>query len=400
MDPLIKAITLKNFRSIPWARVELDNPIFLVGKNGAGKSNFADAFAFLSEAMTQPLQTVFDNRPGVRHRVSDGHRPRILGLKVEFGPLNGEIAGGYYAFEVKGVQDYGIEVAREQCAVDSRDSSRRFWFDREGSEFNTNIEGIKPAPEPTALALPIVGGHNVLAPIVKMLSLIRTYSIEPAKLREMQDPDGGTALRRDGSNAASVLQEIRRREPKMMERIFELLATIVPHTTKVRPVKHGNKLAIEFTQEISKNKIITFESYNISDGTLRTLGLLAAIFQQPIPTLLVIEEPEATIHPGAIGALLDLLQMASRKMQVVVTTHSPDILDAQWLQDTQLRVVEWEAGASRIASLSGETRAALQEHLMGAGELLRHNALTPVPLCKPPASILQTELDELFSSLR
>ena len=46
------------FRSVYWQEVDLDNPTFVVGQNGSGKSNFADAFAFLSEAMSSPLQAV------------------------------------------------------------------------------------------------------------------------------------------------------------------------------------------------------------------------------------------------------------------------------------------------------------------------------------------------------
>ena len=72
----------------------------------------------------------------------------------------------------------------------------------------------------------------------------------------------------------------------------------------------------------------------MSDGTLRAIALITAIFQIPKPPVVVIEEPELTMHPGALGAILDLLQLASERMQVVVTTHSPDILDARWIKNT------------------------------------------------------------------
>lgn len=67
-------------------------------------------------------------------------------------------------------------------------------------------------------------------------------------------------------------------------------------------------------------------------------------------------------------------------MQVIVTTHSPDILDAEWIEDRHLRIAQWEAGKTRIASVSPSVRKALAEHLMGAGELLRANALTSAEL--------------------
>ena len=96
--------------------------------------------------------------------------------------------------------------------------------------------------------------------------------------------------------------------------------------------------------------------------------------------MLVIEEPEATIHPGALGSILDVLRHAGRFMQVVVTTHSPDVLDAKWIEERHLRIVNCDKGATRISRVSPATREALSEHLMGAGELLRSNALTSADL--------------------
>ena len=100
-----------------------------------------------------------------------------------------------------------------------------------------------------------------------------------------------------------------------------------------------------------------------------------AVFQKPSPSLLVIEEPEATIHPGALGAVLDLIRKATKTMQVVVTTHSPELLDAKWITDANLRIVSWQEGASHLLPPSEATRQAMRQHLMGAGELLRSNAL-------------------------
>ncbi len=57
-EPILRTLILKRFRSLPAEVVEFDNPTFFVGQNGSGKSNFADAFAFLAEAMALPLQTV------------------------------------------------------------------------------------------------------------------------------------------------------------------------------------------------------------------------------------------------------------------------------------------------------------------------------------------------------
>ena len=101
------------------------------------------------------------------------------------------------------------------------------------------------------------------------------------------------------------------------------------------------------------------------------MGYLMALFQSNSPPLIAVEEPEATIHPGALESLLEMLLTASADVQVVMTTHSPELLDAKWITDRHLRMVDWRDGATHVGSVSGANRAALQQHLMGAGELLR-----------------------------
>lgn len=373
----ITRIVIKRFRSFPSAVLELDNPLFVVGRNGSGKSNLADVFSFVAEAMSSPLQAVLDRKGGisaVRNRSSVKSAPPNMGLAFEFGAFNG-IAGGRFAFEIKALPNYGFRIVREQCLVCGK-SGIRWWFDR-SDIWKSNADGLTPALEPTALALPLVGGDERFACILKVLSAMRVYSIEPAKLREMQDPDSGIVLKPDGSNAASVLQELSRGEnaKSVRQEVFRILESIVPETKAVAHKKHGNKWSMSFSQEWGEGKKLTFDAFSMSDGNLRSLGLIMAVFQKPSPSVLVIEEPEATIHPGALGAVLDLIRRAAKTMQVVVTTHSPELLDAKWITDNNLRIVSWQEGASHLLMPSAATREAMRSHLMGAGELLRANAL-------------------------
>ena len=396
MEPTIKQLVLKRFRSIPSERITFDNPTIFVGRNGSGKSNLVSAFSFLAEAMASPLQAVFDKAGGistVRNRTSGQSYPPNLGLRVDFGRMNGKAASGFYAFEVRALPNYGFSVVREQCSR-AFDGGTRSWFDRVGTKFTSNVGGVKPALDPASLSLPVVGGEAKFAPVLRALAAMRVYSIEPSKLRDMQEPDTGTSLKSDGGNVTSVLKEIERQSKDDFQRISDILATIVPNTKRVQVKKHGKNLSLEFTQEWGERKKLKFEGFSMSDGTLRAIGLLAAVFQRPVPSLIAIEEPEATIHPGALESVLDLLRHASRQMQVVITTHSPELLDAKWITDQHLRIVEWIEGATRVAPVSDSTRKALHDHLMGAGELLRSNALQPAPLFDD-----QLAQDKLFEDL-
>jgi predicted ATPase len=176
-----------------------------------------------------------------------------------------------------------------------------------------------------------------------------------------------------------VLQALARKYGSDLGRLCEILETIIPGTMNVRPVKHGKKLSLEFTQQWGegKGKQIKFEAFVMSDGTLRALGILGALFQKPVPTLIAIEEPESTIHPEALGTILDVIRMASATTQIVATTHSPELLDADWIEPENIRIVTWGEGVTRVLPLGAASVKALKEHLMGAGEQFRSNALRP-----------------------
>ena len=374
--PMLKKLLLRRFRSFPGAEIQFDNPTFLVGRNGAGKSNLADAFSFLSEAMTPPLSAVFERRAGfaaVVNRRSSRGRPSNLGLRVDMLDLDEATSRANYAFELQYLKDYGFKVVRERCFL--RLDRGFIRFDRNEKGFTSNVKSLDPPLVPNALALPLIGGDARFRPIWDFLSGMHVYRIDPTVLRGMQDPDSGVPLHSNGRNAVSIIREIRR-IPNDWKTFLALLKSIVPGTTDLRSIEHGDKFSLELTQEWTNSDRMRFESYNLSDGTLRSLGLLTAVFQRPRPSVLVIEEPEATMHPGALGAVLDLLSYAKDFMQVVVTTHSSDLLDAKWIKDGHLRIINWEDGVSRASPVSKAARGVLKEHIMEAGELMRSNALT------------------------
>lgn len=250
-------------------------------------------------------------------------------------------------------------------------------FRREDNNVLRSDPKLQPDLEDDALALPLIAGSKAFAPLAEALGSIRFAAIVPDKVREYQIPDGGRALRPDGSNAASVLREMVEKHPERYARLCEFLRAAVPGTRDVQPKKVGNRLTLEFTQEAATE--VRFEAFSMSDGTLRIVGLLLALLQVPSPLLLVIEEPEAAIHPGALAVLLDAMREAKERSQLLVTTQSPEILDAEWITEDDVRIVEWENGFSRIRPLAEGARAMLRDHLFTAGELLRSNALVGAP---------------------
>jgi predicted ATPase len=120
----------------------------------------------------------------------------------------------------------------------------------------------------------------------------------------------------------------------------------------------------------------------MSDGTLRALGILDALFQlgnnrMPRVPLVGIEEPEVALHPAATAVLLDSLRDASGNTQILVTSHSPDLLDDERVKSASILAVIAEQGVTHIGPLDAAGRSALRDNLYTAGELLRIGQMSP-----------------------
>jgi predicted ATPase len=218
------------------------------------------------------------------------------------------------------------------------------------------------------------------------------YNLNPERIRDLQSPDMGDVLARDGSNLVSVLERLRA-NPEQFARIQEYLRIVVPGIQEVRPIAVGPKETLEFRQVVygSPNPW-RFFAQSMSDGTLRALGVLVALFQStngrfaPVP-LIGIEEPEVALHPAASGALRSSLSEASQQLQVLVTSHSPDLLDDPELDPERLLAVISEDGITRIGVVSEGGRRMLRDQLYTAGELLRLDQLVPEGIAPGHAAI-------------
>lgn len=391
--PIIHEIAIKGFRSLANVSISLSNPTFFVGRNGAGKSNITDALSFLSDAVNSRLQWAIDRRGGMKAlctKTADGNLGSIAFL-IRFGTLPPETMvrmpasadnSSRYSFEIKPLQNGGYEVLREQAIFEA--PNRRDWFDLSGDTLRTNAENYQHPPghqtpwkwmQTGSLVLPTFGG-TFIGNMAHILRSACVYGIEPAAVRSMQEPDAFEFLKADGSNAATILEAIGTRRQDVVKQIVNLLSAVLPGIEEIKTVNFANRKALEFTLAWEGSRII-FDAHSMSSGSLRALGLLLAIFQPNTPTILGIEEPENSMHPGATSVLLDLLNFACSQSQVLITTQSPEVLDAGWIRDENLRIVSWQSGQTIISDVPQASRTALQDHLMTAGELFRSEAFVP-----------------------
>ena len=103
--------------------------------------------------------------------------------------------------------------------------------------------------------------------------------------------------------------------------------------------------------------------------------------------LVGIEEPESALHPDAAGVLTDVLQEASERTQVLITSHSADLLDRDAIPVDSILAVVALNGETQLAPLDEASRDVLRQHLFTAGELLRMDQLVPDPVLAHPKQL-------------
>jgi predicted ATPase len=379
-------VRLRHYRSIASADVTLGDLLLLVGPNGSGKSNFLDALRLTSESLQTSLDQALRSRGGVAEvrRRSTGH-PTHFAIDLEF---RGEDLQGAYGFEVGAVRGGGFRIAREYCDVwfDSRAGEGERYADARFSVVDGRLdfttEPVMPPVSEQRLYLVAAAGLEVFRPVFDGLAGISVFNLNPDVMRQPQTPDAGELLHRDGANVASVLDRLERSNRGSADkvRIEEYLQQIVPGMHGVRRSDLGNWETLQFIQDVpGARSPWRFQAQSVSDGTLRALGVLVALFAGTGGTLSTvgIEEPESALHPAAAGVLLDALRDASERRQVIVTSHSPDLLDRHDFKLSELRAVRSVNGETVIGELDQAGALALREDLYTPGELLRTDQLLP-----------------------
>ena len=328
---LITRVVLRNYKSIAACDVSPAQLTFLVGPNGSGKSNFLDALRFVADSLRHSLDHALRDRGGIKEvrRRSGGH-PNHFGIRLEFDL--GE-SRGYYAFRIGAEPKGGHQVQREECYVVPRHGGDPQYFCVERGRMVKTSLAHGPATVADRLFLVSASGFGILRPVYDALSGTGFYNLRPEAIRDLQPPDPGDLLKRDGSNIASVLASLAKRSPRVKDRIEEYLAKIVPGVSGVSRVSAGPRETLEFRQQVrGAPHPWRFYASSMSDGTLRACGVLLSLFQRAGSTaserwLVGIEEPEVALHPAAAAVLVDSLRDAAEHTQVIVTSHSTDLLD-------------------------------------------------------------------------
>ena len=378
--PFIQRIELNNLLSFGSNDNGLDLlPLnVLIGPNGSGKSNFIEAIA-LMRAAPRDYQDVVRRGGGVREWLwkgapeANGHIAWVVANPVGSQPIRHDLA-----FQAVG-QNFGLvqEIVQSSQNNDCQESSDIFYRYAQGQPI-IRAQGrsgqIDRVLDPISLDLDrsILAqrrdpdNYPELAGLASNYERIRIYREwtfgRKAIFREPQKADlPNDVLAEDFANLGLFLNRLKTRHPAAARAILEGLSDLYDGLTEFNVLIEGGTVQVFFTEGE-----FVIPATRLSDGTLRYLCLLAILCDPKPPPLICIEEPELGLHPDVLPKLADHLLAASRRTQLIVTTHSDVLVDAMSDQPESVVICEKHDGATSMTRLvADDLQVWLEKYRLG-----------------------------------
>jgi predicted ATPase len=361
------AIKLENWRNFLSVETELQRRAFLVGPNASGKSNYLDAFRFLRDVadVQGGLQRAVDSRGGVS-QIRSLHARRQPGVAIE----------AKLDLDADEIWTYRLEFTQNQSqqAVVQRELVTRngtTLLDRPDSD-----DQMDPQRR-TQTHLEQVSANKGFREVAEFLSKIRYLHLVPQLVRE---PDRSTGKSRDPFGG-DFLEQLARTPKRTLEtrlrRIEAALRVAVPQLKELkldrdeRGIPHLRGLYEHWRPHAGWQT----ES-QLSDGTLRLLGLLWSLLDGDAPLLL--EEPELSLHAEVVRHIPRIFSRLGRKTgrQIVVSTHSAELLSDSGIapEEVLLLTPSREGTSVSLASSDRQIRALLESDIAMAEAVLPRTA--------------------------
>lgn len=382
-------VAIRNYRSLADVEVTFEPLTVLIGANASGKSNLIDALALITDSLSGELETAVLSRGGREALVWYGAQEAAFSLALDYKP-DPRRAATTYEMEVGfGDGDRPVVLSErillKQARTETR-GRRRNALDvalGRGKVFDEAIEAHREITgDAHTLLVAALGLFEEQPQVKQMRDFVEGWTfmrVDVDAIRQPQTYLRTESLSTSASNLALVLHAMMVHRPEALASVNEMLSAVIPGEPRAEPQVVGGKVILGFRSAQFPDQ--TFPSSSVSDGTLRLLAYLTALEIDPHPSLICIEEPEHGLHPDAVAGLIEILsvQSAERRIQLLLTTHAPEVLDAV-PSPASIRVVEKQAdGSTRVGPIDEMNDLDRWLEDFKLSELWRHNAIGANP---------------------
>ncbi|MEM0315566.1 MAG: AAA family ATPase, partial [Archaeoglobaceae archaeon] len=399
----IKRIEVQNFKSFNDLKVELGDFNVVIGPNASGKSNFVQIFKFLKDMATSGLDNAISMQGGgeyltnmkirsskefsikivasgllLRESIGDNIITGIIGIVIEEAIEN--VSEKRSSFRMMTLQNLtyeltlkfkgrrGFEILAENltCGInfkrDKKIEKGELILNRIGKKgevrFHLPPERDIEIPKDDTLYILSFGSGNKLSPTVSFFDMptpiltplkeicqsIAIYDFDPKLSKKATPITGKIELEEDGRNLPLVLKNILERKEEK-RKLSNLIQYLLPFVEDLSVEKFADKSML-FKMRESYFTDQYLPASLISDGTINITAMIVALFFEK-KNLAIIEEPERNVHPQLISRVVNMMKDASKKKQIIVTTHNPEFVKHAGLENLLL-ISRDDDGFSRI----------------------------------------------------
>lgn len=367
---MISRIELKNYRNLDLENgLSLDNLNIFVGSNGSGKSNLIRIFKFLQDGLIgvpDPKRGISSYESAVADfgsgRILDAtiEKPAVVWFDIRFNNGKDYDDGLQIDFDVRSENDLSIK-SEGFYRIPGWNNKAEFYYHINNNlstgiikVINNDLHEVKPInhtynkdialphirdwvdiqisdpnseyPKDT-LNYPVLYASERFFYNIFFWYFYESSNIHLNRIRKTSPELGSldNALSPTGENLVLVLYNLIRDNVDFEERITDAMRELFPRTKRIRILPLGRlSLSLEWYVEGQKQPFYLDE---MSDGTVRMLCWATVLLSPRQQSLIVIDEPEAGIHPAWLRILAGWIKEASRRSQVIISTHSADLLD-------------------------------------------------------------------------
>ncbi len=361
------------------------NPfIVFIGPNNAGKGNIFDCLLFLSEFVkTGPGAA--RKRGGFEQIVFNGDIGQTISIELQ-GSIKMQNKERLYRYFIEFESDRYGNCNNKEEAFSLMENGRKKLLE------SPSEGGIAITWDETGTKIGVLGAgrdklylasfrdqdyYPILGHFANEVQNWAIFNLSPPLMRSSLPVKRELQLQSLGENLPVVLHVLQTEYPMKFREIEDILKSAVPELEELTTGLTAHEPGQTYVRIREKGLKTSVPAWGMSDGTLRLLGHLATLYLPSPPPLLCFEEPENYVHPRLLKLMVDLLKNASEKTQVLVTTHSPYLVNL--LQPEDLFIVEKQDGKTQVKKAKDKKGIKEASKTLGLGEMWYSGSLGGVP---------------------
>jgi predicted ATPase len=347
---MLSKFKVQHYKSLFDTEIELEPLTVFIGPNGSGKSNICEALTVLPNFLERLRMDIPDN-PIVPFFLQSLRTSNENDFNVQSKFWRGKIDDFLFDITLCEAENSTHSDITQKPLKLSMHINCTFLDNQDITVTIDNKEISRPF-EKISEFKKFLSKKHLISPFEIALKKVNIYDFIPNSLSTKTSSTNN--MDRSGKGITNSLVDILLENRESFIELEERFTKLIPNIKRISlPRSDDKSFSLELVDKYSEHHIPSTE---ISDGTLRILGFLTALYQKETPSIICFEELENGVHPWLLHKMMELLKIVStegingKPVQVLITTHSPLLLN--YAEPYQVRAVELDGeGKTQVHKL-------------------------------------------------